>query len=689
MCDASFAMRRCGESLGYDQPKKDRVRRLLPALGSVVLILAACTGTSGSGGDADVGNTGGSYRGGDTPSDELAQSLGVGSFDIETAADGVSLIITVYGTQDQELGTVTIIRDPAGDLVADYVGGDGETASYRAFVTEESHAPESYFIRTELTYGGRTLRTETEVTATETEMSDPATEWVQTSTLSTVLPEGQQPPPYGAFTLEDDGVVSVLEVVSADGSTVDTGQLASWFEYGGLGDLIDSQAMNRLVATVADEALHEWLHARIDEADAAYTGERFDGDMGVSEQAIHRSPFCIHFIPEAIAGTIAIACCVACKGALVAAGTGVGVVLTVILGTPSCFCCLRIGGGSIAAMAACWNSYSERWTNSRCASEWAVDQECSWGKPTASDHQHGCWCDCVDDSCSGYCDRLSGITGVPVDDTAGACSNGDCVCHWDPDAYCALFVGDNFCGGARIANLATGYIDCPTQICGNGRRDDVCGDTSRNEVCDPTTGEARGGCPEGQGCSDECACVDCGCDWQTQSGCDLGTFCSNATCQCEPGCVDDRNCPEGQVCAPNGGGCVEAGSCADVNGRECDAEVRWSCPNNERCQPDCTCATSCPDGVCDAELGEATTTSPTYCEADCPAQCGDGRCNSYVGESSPSHTNYCPGDCPEVQCCIDNNGCPSEELYSCPGDCCCCPAGAVCVRRDNRWTCGF
>jgi len=86
----------------------------------------------------------------------------------------------------------------------------------------------------------------------------------------------------------------------------------------------------------------------------------------------------------------------------------------------------------------------------------------------------------------------------------------------------------------------------------------------------------------------------------------------------------------------------------------------------------------CGDGICDAEAGELTS-----CPEDCPVTCGDGICNISGGEQQS-----CPEDCPEVQCCIDTGGCPTETLYECPGNCCCCPWGARCTQVDGRWVCG-
>ncbi len=91
----------------------------------------------------------------------------------------------------------------------------------------------------------------------------------------------------------------------------------------------------------------------------------------------------------------------------------------------------------------------------------------------------------------------------------------------------------------------------------------------------------------------------------------------------------------------------------------------------------------CGDGICDRPAGE----SEQACPQDCPLSCGDGVCNSVEGDSTSA--SYCPQDCPQVQCCVDTNGCPSEELYSCPGACCCCGAGAHCVEPSGVWVCGI
>jgi hypothetical protein len=75
----------------------------------------------------------------------------------------------------------------------------------------------------------------------------------------------------------------------------------------------------------------------------------------------------------------------------------------------------------------------------------------------------------------------------------------------------------------------------------------------------------------------------------------------------------------------------------------------------------------CGDGICDTPGGE----NSTNCPSDCTAVCGDGKCSS--GEA-----NTCPTDCQTSSCCVSTNNCPSETLYTCGVECCCCPYGSRC-----------
>lgn len=160
-------------------------------------------------------------------------------------------------------------------------------------------------------------------------------------------------------------------------------------------------------------------------------------------------------------------------------------------------------------------------------------------------------------------------------------------------------------------------------------------------------------------------------------------------CQVTPPLVEDE--PDAGGCSntctfASDGDCDDGGLGSDfslcdigTDCADCGSRSGGDVPPDGEDQPGDSGTGVCGDGVCDAGAGELTN-----CPGDCPAECGDGICNASAGEEQ-----QCPQDCPEVQCCVATNGCPSEELFTCPGDCCCCALGARCVRPDGIWICGF
>jgi hypothetical protein len=162
--------------------------------------------------------------------------------------------------------------------------------------------------------------------------------------------------------------------------------------------------------------------------------------------------------------------------------------------------------------------------------------------------------------------------------------------------------------------------------------------------------------------------------------CPAGQVLSNS------GCIDDPYaCPPGFDFNFASNDCRNDAGCSVIFPypvENCCLTSPGGCDSGE-VLVDCQCVPgsnmNCGDGVCDAAAGELDG-----CPQDCPMDCGDGICNASFGE-----IQSCPGDCPQNQCCVDTDGCPSEELYTCPGDCCCCHSGARCVNPNGFWTCGF
>lgn len=315
----------------------------------------------------------------------------------------------------------------------------------------------------------------------------------------------------------------------------------------------------------------------------------------------------------------------------------------------------------------------------------------------------------VGNSLSGTNDStITNPTSVTIDDVfcnpgtvfdlpSGTCVTRnvrDCV----PIVCNAGFVFDSVLCDCVVDPLAS----CPPSFSfnsssGDCRNGDGCTTTKPFPQPDGTCREtANGGCPPGSSRLSDGEC-------RTPDGCPgdlpflVGGFCFSTPNPCPPGtsvssdgqCRTPDGCPASLPFAVNGlcfatpspcppGTAVSSndGSCRTAEGCLADFPFLWSdglCHSSPE-----TSSGACGDGVCDSSSGELTN-----CPQDCPANCGDGFCNASAGEQQS-----CPQDCPQNDCCVQTNGCPSEELFSCPGDCCCCASGARCIRPRGVWICG-
>ncbi|MFH0798929.1 MAG: hypothetical protein V2A66_01965 [Pseudomonadota bacterium] len=176
-----------------------------------------------------------------------------------------------------------------------------------------------------------------------------------------------------------------------------------------------------------------------------------------------------------------------------------------------------------------------------------------------------------------------------------------------------------------------------------------------------------------------CATKDSpGCDWFPDTQCTLGCCADHDYCYDLNGCSASSWLIIGQSSeCINCNGIAEyciSRACAGVDSsRTSDRCYDNRCHQFYDCgEADCyTCTSPC-DSVSPAAC---TSTSFSNC-------CGNGTCE--LGETQ---TN-CPADCKDGagynQCCYSSSDCPSEELYTCPGACCCCGSGEVCTRDGSH-----
>jgi hypothetical protein len=337
--------------------------------------------------------------------------------------------------------------------------------------------------------------------------------------------------------------------------------------------------------------------------------------------------------------------------------------------TKACTCCANQTGVQSTYLSDCVKALNAPiFTDERCQAERPATMPgfVSVATPTKR------WCreKCDESACTAFCQSQGAAAPAGETNCTDLVGTVYCACRPpDPDTPCVAEVGETYCG-VRGTYPNGAPATCVTAECGDGiirsecpRRLDL------QEVCETNATYSPNGCPPGKRCNDCKTCEPCQCNPETNQGCEGGQTCNN-NCQCDgplPCSRDPRERARGDWCSESSNWCGR--------GLVCDtAECR------------CKSQGTCGDGICDSAAGEQTA-GPTACPQDCPVVCGDGKCNVAGGEANPVLETYCEQDCQEVSCCRETGGCPSEQLYSCPGDCCCCPRGAIC-QYDGIYTCG-
>jgi hypothetical protein len=312
-------------------------------------------------------------------------------------------------------------------------------------------------------------------------------------------------------------------------------------------------------------------------------------------------------------------------------------------------------------------------------------------------------CTSPDDCDGGLC--ISEAEGFPGGYCAVDCT-ADGMC---PDGTVCTLVGSDFslcldqCDPAATERECRMGYGCASDfsapnVCIPGCQDDT--DCATGRVCDPDAGFSGEGlcydpdamigdactdseeCPPGMSCNSEGffgwpggACVERGCDIETNTGCDT----AGAACipggrgnRCALGCTDDSDCRDGYACR-------------DVPGY----------PGRLYCAPACAGDTDCTGGrVCNPALGlcdAAFTASElgTACSSTMGA-CAGGTCLTEFDSGFPgSYCVYVGCDpeagtgCPTGGVCVEGAGglgvCleACEDTPDCPRD------GYDCLRTDR------
>jgi hypothetical protein len=583
---------------------------------------------------------------------ELAKAIGIGAYAVridDSATPPIS--VEVRTPPGGILGRATIDFPITGALWS-FVGSDAITRTFA--IDTQVLEDGSITTQTALSASGLTL--------VKIVQTGPGGSPVETLILETALPAGAPAPSVGGIRAENGGQTAFFALVQQGEPASTDAQELVWLDEVGLGELAADSGATYLVAAATDPNLAAALQLR---GAAVEPGT----SLAAAERA-ERPANLLGAICEAVQTKYA--CCDICTlytPDLLPLG---------VLYSRFCACCGNLTNLSAIQVAQCVSrrAGAPLYTDEQCRQQ--LDAPKAGFVVKAVDNRRECKEVCDEQACRAAC---ASRNAPPPPAGTNSCSleGLNCICaDGNPAASCAAQFGQNYCG--TFSTFPNGGLNsCSTAKCGNGTVDLSCFPNPQvQEVCDPSAARyafrQADGCTGNTHCAADCkSCIPCEC--QVDGDCPSAKRCNPKTCACEAkpsSCATDEvdlALNPGSFCDPR-----MSGRCA--RGLVCDAAT---C----RCKPQGTCG----DGKCDAAAGEQATGTPSYCPADCAVSCGDGKCSVGGGERNIFSDNYCPADCPENQCCVTTGGCPSEQLFECPGECCCCGSGAVC-RLEDVWTCG-
>lgn len=199
--------------------------------------------------------------------------------------------------------------------------------------------------------------------------------------------------------------------------------------------------------------------------------------------------------------------------------------------------------------------------------------------------------------------------------------------------------------------------------CGYGLECDCSGSCvpagTESRSCDPGSCWNTG-CPEGQVCTAEGACVPvtppltC----ESDADCAAGCYCLNGTCEETSVCTQDSECPAGQTCDETRNTCEPiTGTCYSEPGPNCPAAP--ACPSGELAEVG---ANGCYTGLCLPETACPDDPPRPECSAindwaQCLAQEMAGFCHPVL-----IGTNCHPADNPNASCAPGQQNCVCETL---------------------------
>ena len=210
--------------------------------------------------------------------------------------------------------------------------------------------------------------------------------------------------------------------------------------------LQQSEAMNALYVVMSEPVWLETIADMVGTLEGVPTegATQTEGDLGTSQQGIHKSPLCASLIAVLAVGGVLTAVCAACGTSAAALPATAG--WSALAAIPSCVWCAAGVGLSIADLFACFISYYTAKNANDCVSECS-----SWEDASVAANEHDCVCTCNSNKCDKACEQKYGN-----DWEGNGCLNNTCKCRKKPSTTSSSSSTTSSSSSSTTSSGATG-----------------------------------------------------------------------------------------------------------------------------------------------------------------------------------------------------------------------------------------
>lgn len=569
-----------------------------------VVILGALAVACSSGGEGGENGESTVVVTGAVAADEIAQSHGIGSYDIGNATNGY--LVTIYDLTGQLVGNARIDAPATDGVVFEFQPEGNETYSPgKVWLVDEGfiESPEMTRIVVEVPDDRapmRLIRIEFGLTNTGDVM------------LRAPVDLNRDYPPSLGGTFGDSGMRAQANLSAIEGGTAvhDEADLLSWLEAMGFGSVRHSPTTSLLLGLVFDSELNDAIFTQAGERLEASTSS-VDGALRVATGALHETSACDR-------ENLRIQCSSECQTEGDLPDDWFGFV------RPDCLACMTLYLPRFRDIGDCIGANASTVDDGWCKTNYI---HCGLGlNPVADSDGHSCRCICLPSACELHCEQVGNLLNLTTTGSHSCADDGrECSCSFDATSYCDAQWGEAYCGTGAYLDPVD-WFACDTAACGDGWVNEVCErNPSRAEECDASSRTGHGACGTDSECID-CACVPCEqsvvcgdgristncpdfieeCDhFAVPAGCESGNRCEDCGCVpiLQPTVVPDAGgTPDnGGTTQPDAGGSVPA-ACSAMLACAATAAPDQYDTLNYTYGADGTChrATNAPAGTCES-----------------------------------------------------------------------------------------